>query len=56
MKSILSRLRGMEQVSIRIKGRWDNDDDDKNLDSCQPSQADWIKQYMVQQEEDKSQN
>lgn len=38
----------MQPVSVRIKGRWDDDD---TLDSRQPSQADWIRQYMEQQEE-----
>lgn len=33
--------------SVRIKRQWDDD----TLDSCQPSQADWIRQYMEQQEE-----
>ncbi|XP_065871411.1 DExH-box ATP-dependent RNA helicase DExH7, chloroplastic [Euphorbia lathyris] len=40
-------------VSVRIKGRWD---EDETLDSHQPSQADWIRQYMEQQEEDESQS
>ncbi|KAF3452627.1 hypothetical protein FNV43_RR03060 [Rhamnella rubrinervis] len=35
-------------ISIRTKGRLD----DETLDSCQPSQADWIKRYVEQQEED----
>lgn len=34
-------------ISIRTKGRLD----DETLDSCQPSQADWIKRYVEQQEE-----
>lgn len=34
-------------ISIRTKGRWD----DETLDSCQPSQADWIKRYVEQEEE-----
>lgn len=34
-------------ISIRTKGR----QDDETLDSCQPSQADWIKRYVEQQEE-----
>uniref|UniRef100_A0A2C9V5D8 RNA helicase n=1 Tax=Manihot esculenta TaxID=3983 RepID=A0A2C9V5D8_MANES len=42
----------VQPVSVRIKGRWDDDD---TLDSRQPSQADWIRQYMEQQEEDDSQ-
>ncbi|KAJ9158973.1 hypothetical protein P3X46_024509 [Hevea brasiliensis] len=42
----------VQPVSVRIKGRWDDDD---TLDSRQPSQADWIRQYMEQQEEDESQ-
>jgi ATP-dependent RNA helicase DHX29 len=33
--------------SVKIKGRWDED----TLDSRQPSQADWIRQYMEQQQE-----
>lgn len=37
-------------IAIRTKGQWD----DKTLDSCQPSQADWIKRYVEQQEEDES--
>ncbi|KAA8545478.1 hypothetical protein F0562_020262 [Nyssa sinensis] len=36
------------EISVRIKGRLDDD----TLDYCQPSQADWIRQYMEQQEED----
>ncbi|XP_015875842.3 DExH-box ATP-dependent RNA helicase DExH7, chloroplastic isoform X1 [Ziziphus jujuba] len=35
-------------ISIRTKGRWD----DETLDSCQSSQADWIKRYVEQEEED----
>ncbi|KAK6945466.1 Helicase-associated domain, partial [Dillenia turbinata] len=35
------------EISVRIKG-WK---DDEMLDSCQPSQADWIRQYMEQQQE-----
>ncbi|CAK9165421.1 unnamed protein product [Ilex paraguariensis] len=38
----------LPEVSVKIKGRWDDD----TLDSRQPSQADWILQYMEQQEED----
>lgn len=34
-------------ISIRTKGQRE----DKILDSFQPSQADWIKQYVEQQEE-----
>lgn len=34
-------------ISIRTKGRWD----DETLDSCQSSQADWIKRYVEQEEE-----
>ncbi|KAM5573325.1 DExH-box ATP-dependent RNA helicase DExH7, chloroplastic-like [Rosa sericea] len=37
-------------IAIRTKGQWN----DKTLDSCQPSQADWIKRYVEQQEEDES--
>ncbi|WCJ18473.1 RNA helicase family protein [Euphorbia peplus] len=43
----------VQAVSVRIKGRWD---EDETLDSHQPSQADWIRQYMQQQEEDESQS
>jgi ATP-dependent RNA helicase DHX29 len=35
------------QFSVKIKGRWDDD----TLDLHQPSQADWIRQYMEQQAE-----
>ncbi|KAK0589636.1 hypothetical protein LWI29_016618 [Acer saccharum] len=38
----------VQEISVRIKGQRDDD----ALDSCQPSQADWIRQYMEQQEED----
>ncbi|KAI3977610.1 hypothetical protein MKX01_000523, partial [Papaver californicum] len=38
----------MDGVSIRTKGNFD----DKTLDLGQPSQADWIRQYMEQQEEE----
>ena len=34
-------------ISIRIKGQRDDD----SLDSRQQSQADWIRQYVAQQEE-----
>ncbi|EXB29033.1 ATP-dependent RNA helicase DHX29 [Morus notabilis] len=37
-------------VSLKTKGRGD----DESLDSFQPSQADWIKRYVEQQEEDES--
>ncbi|PON48782.1 RNA helicase, ATP-dependent DEAH box [Parasponia andersonii] len=37
-------------ISIKTKGRGN----DETLDSCQPSQADWIKRYVEQQEEDES--
>uniref|UniRef100_F6HK50 RNA helicase n=1 Tax=Vitis vinifera TaxID=29760 RepID=F6HK50_VITVI len=37
-------------ISIRIKGRRDDD----SVDSRQQSQADWIRQYVAQQEEDES--
>ncbi|KAL9451593.1 hypothetical protein AB3S75_013205 [Citrus x aurantiifolia] len=37
-----------QNISVRIKGR----QDDNNLGSLQRSQADWIRQYMEQQEED----
>ncbi|KAF8411855.1 hypothetical protein HHK36_004414 [Tetracentron sinense] len=36
------------EISVRIKGHRD----EETLDSLQPSQADWIRQYMEQQEED----
>ncbi|KAK9286820.1 hypothetical protein L1049_015225 [Liquidambar formosana] len=36
------------EMPVRIKGRWDDD----TLDSRQPSQADWIRQYVEQQEEE----
>ncbi|KAL5787272.1 hypothetical protein ACOSP7_004221 [Xanthoceras sorbifolium] len=38
----------VQEISVRIKSQRD----DNALDSCQPSQADWIRQYMEQQEED----
>ncbi|GMI87912.1 hypothetical protein like AT1G58060 [Hibiscus trionum] len=37
-------------LSVRTKGS----EDDDSLNTCQPSQADWIRQYMEQQEEDES--
>ncbi|XP_041014528.1 DExH-box ATP-dependent RNA helicase DExH7, chloroplastic isoform X1 [Juglans microcarpa x Juglans regia] len=40
------------EISIKIKGRWDDD----TLDSRQPSQANWIRQYVEQQQEDDSTN
>ncbi|XP_050211111.1 DExH-box ATP-dependent RNA helicase DExH7, chloroplastic isoform X2 [Mercurialis annua] len=47
-----TRTEDVEPVSVRIKGRWDDED---TLNSRQPSQADWIRQYMEQQDEDVSQ-
>lgn len=41
-----------QNISVRIKGR----QDDNNLGSLQRSQADWIRQYMEQQEEVHSDN
>ncbi|KAB1225897.1 ATP-dependent RNA helicase DHX36 [Morella rubra] len=38
------------ELSVKIKSRWDDD----TLDSRQPSQADWIRQYVEQQQEDES--
>ncbi|KAM1735057.1 hypothetical protein ACFX11_020446 [Malus domestica] len=38
------------RIAVRTKGHRD----DKTLDSFQPSQADWIKRYVEQQEEDES--
>ncbi|KAL6964433.1 RNA helicase [Sarracenia purpurea var. burkii] len=38
------------ETTVRIKGRLDDD----TLGSCQPSQAEWIRQYLEQQEEDES--
>lgn len=35
------------EISVKIKGRWDDD----TLDSRQPSQANWIRQYVEQQQE-----
>lgn len=35
------------KLNVRIKGRSDDD----ILDSCQPSQADWIRKYLEHQEE-----
>ncbi|KAG5525808.1 hypothetical protein RHGRI_032182 [Rhododendron griersonianum] len=40
----------MPELNVRIKGR----SDDNTLDSCQPSQADWIRRYLEHQEEDES--
>lgn len=37
----------VQKLSVRTKGRQGDD----ALDLCQPSQADWIRQYMEQQEE-----
>ncbi|KAM6598187.1 hypothetical protein CsatA_008711 [Cannabis sativa] len=37
-------------ISVKTKGHGK----DETLDSCQPSQADWIKRYVEQQEEDDS--
>ncbi|KAJ4833074.1 hypothetical protein Tsubulata_001048 [Turnera subulata] len=43
----------VQNVSVRTKARWDEDDeDDQLLDSR--SQADWIRRYMEQQEEDEA--
>ncbi|XP_058188630.1 DExH-box ATP-dependent RNA helicase DExH7, chloroplastic isoform X2 [Rhododendron vialii] len=38
------------ELNVRIKGR----SEDNTLDSCQPSQADWIRRYLEHQEEDES--
>lgn len=35
------------EFSVKIKRQWDDD----TLDYWQPSQADWIRQYVEQQEE-----
>ncbi|KAJ4966079.1 hypothetical protein NE237_017928 [Protea cynaroides] len=35
-------------IAVKVKGHWEDD----ILDSRQPSQADWIRQYVEQQEED----
>lgn len=49
------RVEGEEEeqrVLVRTKARWDEEDGDGNvLDFRQPSQADWIRQYVEQQEE-----
>ncbi|GAB2283642.1 hypothetical protein Dimus_018145 [Dionaea muscipula] len=37
----------MPALSVRIKGKWHDD----SLDSHEPSQADWIRQYMEKEEE-----
>ncbi|GKV32188.1 hypothetical protein SLEP1_g40810 [Rubroshorea leprosula] len=43
-----TRIKGnLEELSLRIKERSDED----TLNRCQPSQADWIRQYMEQEEE-----
>ncbi|GFY88556.1 RNA helicase family protein [Actinidia rufa] len=38
------------EITFRIKGHSEDD----TLDPCQPSQADWIRKYMEEQEEDES--
>ncbi|XP_010256331.1 PREDICTED: DExH-box ATP-dependent RNA helicase DExH7, chloroplastic isoform X1 [Nelumbo nucifera] len=38
----------MPEVSVRIKGKWEDD----TFDSRQSSQADWIRKYVEQQEEE----
>ncbi|KAF9690290.1 hypothetical protein SADUNF_Sadunf01G0180100 [Salix dunnii] len=44
-----------QRVLVRTKVRWDAEDGDGNvLDFRQPSQADWIRQYVEQQEEEES--
>ncbi|PNT42604.1 hypothetical protein POPTR_004G222900v4 [Populus trichocarpa] len=52
------RVEGEEEeqrVLVRTKARWDEEDGDGNvLDFRQPSQADWIRQYVEQQEEEES--
>ncbi|KAJ6928032.1 DExH-box ATP-dependent RNA helicase DExH7 [Populus alba x Populus x berolinensis] len=52
------RIEGEEEqqrVLVRTKARWDEEDGDGNvLDFRQPSQADWIRQYVEQQEEEES--
>ena len=41
-----------QRVLVKTKVRWDAEDGDSNvLDFRQPSQADWIRQYVEQQEE-----
>ncbi|XP_021285972.1 DExH-box ATP-dependent RNA helicase DExH7, chloroplastic isoform X1 [Herrania umbratica] len=40
----------LQGLSVKTKGSADED----SLNTCQPSQADWIRQYMEQQEEDES--
>ncbi|KAI4298953.1 hypothetical protein L6164_032458 [Bauhinia variegata] len=41
---------GAPEFSVKIKKQWDDD----TLDSRQPSQADWIRKYVEQQEADES--
>uniref|UniRef100_A0A6N2K619 RNA helicase n=1 Tax=Salix viminalis TaxID=40686 RepID=A0A6N2K619_SALVM len=44
-----------QRVLVKTKVRWDAEDGDSNvLDFRQPSQADWIRQYVEQQEEEES--
>ncbi|XP_057466071.1 DExH-box ATP-dependent RNA helicase DExH7, chloroplastic-like isoform X1 [Actinidia eriantha] len=38
------------EITLRIKGHSEDD----TLDLCQPSQADWIRKYMEEQEQDES--
>ncbi|KAL6515211.1 hypothetical protein OROHE_018843 [Orobanche hederae] len=45
-------VEGKEKFRLKIKER----KDDEKLDSIQSSQADWIRQYMEQQEEDESES
>ena len=47
MESSLVTEDEMSKVSIQVKARQETD----TLDSLQPSQADWIRQYVQQQEE-----
>ena len=42
------KLQIKPELSVKIKRQWD----DETLDSRQPSQANWIRQYMEQEEED----
>lgn len=47
MDSSLEIKDEMPEISVKVKGQRDVD----TLESCQPFQADWIRQYVQQQQE-----
>lgn len=52
MESSLEIKDETPEICVKVKGQRDVD----ALESCQPFQADWIRQYVQQQEEDESEN